>query len=64
VFLVCLKFVPSKASLTTGNLLVSAGLYVAMLASLWAIPHLSNDYILTVQALDSTKKPIQGAQIE
>jgi hypothetical protein len=64
VFLVCLKFVPPRDSLTAGNLLISSGLYGVILASLWATPHVANDYTLTVQVLDSAKRPIQGAQIK
>jgi hypothetical protein len=62
--LCCLVRMPPKELRTTGNLRIASGLYGLTLVLLWTIPHVANAYTLTVQVLDSDKKPIQEVQIE
>jgi hypothetical protein len=62
-FIACIKFRPAKESLTPFNLLVSVAAYGLLAGAVYFVPRAAASYTLTVQVLDTSRKPIEGAQV-
>jgi hypothetical protein len=62
-FIACIKLRPAKESLTPFNLLVSVTAYGLLAGTVYFLPRAAARYTLTVQVLDTSRKPIEGAQV-
>ena len=63
VFIVCLKLRPRKEAFTPLNLSMSLAAYGGLVAMALVLPRATAGYTLTVQVLDSARRPIQDAQL-